>query len=144
MEGRQASSHFDPYIRIPSDLFGEGRNHCAPFVFLPFSLNGRTAGVYPPARPLPLPLPQPQFRPQPWSLQGRGRKIVKAFPLPALLTSRRRFRTSELAGSVTDRSHDRCRRHRRHGYREAGVWQQQQSVPRPFSLTHPLIRRQGR
>ena len=52
---RRQSLVYDPYIRIPSDLFGERQNRHAPAVHLPMPSSGRSAGIYPPPRPLPPP-----------------------------------------------------------------------------------------
>ena len=137
LERRQVSG-YDPYIRVPSDLFGERLNRRAPSVQLPMPYSGRSAGIYPPPRPL--------LHPQPWTLQIRRRegpkKSDESYP-PLERLSCRPFLNSEPSlslDSVNGRRHHR----RRCGYRRPGMWQQQQSVPHHVSvpsLMCPLVRR---
>lgn len=143
---RRQSLVYDPYIRIPSDLFGERQNRPAPAVHLPMPSSGRSAGIYPPPRPLP--------HPQPWTLQAGRRETPWAVRSSSgecsdYLPSERVYRR-QLLNFVPSRSlgafDGRRRRRRWGGYRGAGVWQQQRSVPHHCSLPSlacPLVKRRN-
>ena len=135
---RRQSLAYDPYIRIPSDLFGERQNRHAPAVHLPMPSSGRSAGVYPPPRPLPHPQPwtlQVGRREAPWMMTRRSTSgECCSHPIPSSERVYRRqlwnFASSRSVGAFDGRR----RRRRCGGYRGAGVWQQQRSVPHHRSL----------
>ncbi|KAK7487495.1 hypothetical protein BaRGS_00021197, partial [Batillaria attramentaria] len=128
--GASSEADFDHYIRIPSDLFEEISGRPAPTVTLPMAATpGRSAGIYPPPRPL--------IQEQPWTIQQRllqrcRSPLEKSVHRPGYLMERQASRSC-------DRRHSP-----RRSFVYQDVWHQNESHPavgRRMPLSYPLVRK---